>query len=128
MHHDAVHLVPQFLVRDRVLADDDRAQALGHECRHHFGQRAGNADRTFVCLDPDEVLLEAEMIGVDLAAAFEVVAAAVFGVDVDRSDQALFPERAIGLHGAGQAQNANGGDLHCGSRQTWPNDIVRAWA
>jgi hypothetical protein len=69
MHHDAMHLVPQFFVRDWVLTDDDGAQALGHECRDQFGQRTGNADRTFVCLDPDEELFDPEMIAVDLAAA-----------------------------------------------------------
>ena len=112
VHHDAVHLIPKFLVRDRVLAEDDRAQTLRHEGSHHVGQRAGDADGAFVGLDADEVLFQAEMAGVDLAAALEVVARAIFGIDVDRPDQSLLPERSVGRHGSGQPQKADGGDLH----------------
>ena len=67
----------------------------------------------------DEVLLEAEMVGIDLAAALEVVAGAVFGIDVDRPDQPLLPERPIGPHGAGQAQETDAGDLHRRRAAQW---------
>ena len=90
---------------------------LRHEGGHHVGQRAGDADRPFVGLDPDEVLFQTEMVGVDLAAALEVVAGAIFGIDVDRPDQPFLPERTIGPHGAGQAQNADSGDLHAAARR-----------
>ena len=112
MHHDPVHLVPQLLVRHGILAKDDRAQALGDERGHHVGQRARDTDRAFIGLDADEVLFEAEVVGIDLGAALKVIAHAIFGVDVDRPDQPFFPERAFGGHGAGEAQDADGGDLH----------------
>ncbi len=114
MHHDPVHLVPQLLMRDRVLPQDDRPQPFRHERADHVRQRAGDADRPLISFDPDEMLLEAEVVGIDLRTALEVAAPAVFGIDVDRPDQTLLPERAIGEHGPAQAQDADSGDFHGG--------------
>ena len=52
------------------------------------------------------------MVGIDLGAPLEVLALTVFGVDVDWPDQPFLPERDFGGHGAGEAQDADGGDLH----------------
>jgi hypothetical protein len=68
--------------------------------------------------DPDEMLLEPEMTGIDLLATLEVVADTVFGVDIDRPDQTFLPQRGFGAHGAGEAQDANGGDLHAKPRNS----------
>ena len=81
---------------DRVLAEQDRAQPSGNVSSHHVGQRAGDAERPFVGLDAHEVLFQAEVIAVDLIAALEAVADAVLGIDIDRPDQPLLPERRIG--------------------------------
>ena len=114
-----------------ILAEDDRPQALRDERGDHVRQGAGDTDRPFIGLDADEVLFEAEMVGIDLGATLEVVAHAVFGVDVDRPDQPFLPERAFGGHGAGQAQDADGGDLHanglqCGRRTIASNSWTLA--
>ena len=59
-------------------------------------------------LDADEVLLHGEMRGVALGAALEIIADAVFRVDIDRPHQPLFPERTLGLH-----RSANFKDTDC---------------
>ena len=79
VHHDAVHLVPQLLVRDRVLTEQYRAQALGHEDRHHLRHRAGDANHSGIGFNPDEVLDQAEVVGVELDTAFEIIALAIPG-------------------------------------------------
>jgi hypothetical protein len=112
MDHNAMHLIPQLLVRDRVLAQDDRTQAPRDEGCHHVGQRAGDAYRAFVGLDTEEMLRQAEMAGVDLDTALEVIAGTVFRIDVDRPHQPFFPERPVGGQDPGQQQEADGSDLH----------------
>jgi hypothetical protein len=91
---------------------DDRAQAPGDVDRNHFGQRTGNPDRAGIGLDTKVMLLQAEVVGIGLCAALEVVARAVFGIDVDRADQPLFPEPTFGRHRPAQAKQTSGGDLH----------------
>src|SRR3954447_9808185 len=94
-----------------VLPDDDRTQSPGHERGDHIRQRTGCADVTFVRLDPDEMLFDAEMVGIDLTTALEGVALAIFRVDVDRPNQTVLPQRTFRAHGAGQTQNAYRNDL-----------------
>ena len=110
MYHVAVHLIPQHLARDRVLSEEQSAQAARHVQRHHIWQRPGDAVRTRVGLDAQEVLFQPIMGGIKLNAALEIVAGAVVRTYVDRAHETLFPEPAGGFHRAGQAEDANSGD------------------
>ena len=47
-----------------------------------------------------------------LLAALVILADAVLGVDIDRPDEALFPERTRCRHGPAQLAQADGGDFH----------------
>ena len=111
MHHDAVHLVPQLLVRDRVLPHQDRPQPPADIGGDHLRQRPGDAVRSLVGLDPQEVLFQPVVPVADLLAALEIGAGAVFGVDVDRPHQPLLPEGPVRGHRAAQADQSNGGYL-----------------
>jgi hypothetical protein len=63
-------------------------------------------------LDLDEVLDEAEAVIVELLPAPGRQLAAVLGVDVDRTDEPLLPERALRRHGAADLADANVRDPH----------------
>jgi hypothetical protein len=109
---EAVHLVPEQLGGERVLAEDDRGE-LGEAQAGHVGpDGAGEAGHALVGADLHEVLDEAEAAVVELEAAPGGHLAAVLGVDVDRAEQALLPEAALGRHGAGDLADADLGDLH----------------
>jgi hypothetical protein len=112
VYHVAVHLIPQPLARDRVLSEEQSAQPARHVQRHHIRQRPGDAVRARVGLDAQEVLFQPIMGGVKLNAALEIIASAMFGIDVDWAHETFFPERAGGFHRAGQAEDANSGDTH----------------
>ena len=111
MHHDAVHLVPQQLGRDRILSHDDGAEPGRDDGGDALGHRAGDAGHPLVGLDLHEHGLDAEPAGIELHPALMVGAGAVFGIDVDRADQPLLPERALGRHGPAHPAQLDSGDL-----------------
>src|ERR1700722_1400631 len=58
------------------------------------------------------MLFDAEMRGVQLDAALEIIARLVRRINVDRTNQTFLPKRPGCLHRPNQAKQTDGGDAH----------------
>src|SRR5271169_522168 len=105
MNLQAVHLIPEQLGRERVLAHDDGSE-LGQDQMRSLGPDGPRGpDHAVVGMDFEEIRLEPQMTAVDLLAALESRLLAIFGIDVDRADEPVLPEGAVGLHHAVETPN-----------------------
>src|SRR5271170_1595520 len=105
MNLQAVHLIPEQLGRERVLAHDDGSE-LGQDQMRSLGPDGPRGpDHAVVGMDFEEIRLEPQMTAVDLLAALESRLLAIFRIDVDRADEPVLPEGAVGLHHAVETPN-----------------------
>ena len=109
----AVHDVPQKLGGHRIAVEEERRELLIDQIGHGLFDGTADADRAVVGLDLDEVGVVIHPVG--LALLGDDVGAPLrdpkFLVDIERHDEAVFPELALGFDRAEDVSNPYVGDL-----------------
>ena len=111
MDRDAIERVPHHFVGEWVGADQVRLEISIDQKRLLTRYRATNADDTLVGLDLDEERFDTVGAVVCLWQDLGTLSP-IFGVDIHRPNETLFPEVAFDSHTAANVPQANIADAH----------------